>query len=116
MAHLETTDDLDDLLESLPPEIVERVRELGSRADLLEIVLDRPEKRNAADFRLLRELAAAYGELDRDPELRAGVVLAEGAHFTAGLDLADIGPRLGGDGLDFVPEGGEVVEGFVLEL
>ena len=76
------------------------------RGHVLEIVLDRPEKRNAADFRLLRELAAAYGELDRDPELRAGVVLAEGAHFTAGLDLADIGPRLGGDGLDFVPEGG----------
>jgi stage III sporulation protein SpoIIIAA len=48
VAHLETTDDLDDLLESLPPEIVERVRELGSRADLLEIVLDlgrRPEAR-----------------------------------------------------------------------
>jgi stage III sporulation protein SpoIIIAA len=40
MPHLETTDDLDDLLESLPPEIVERVRALGSRADLLEIVLD----------------------------------------------------------------------------
>ena len=76
------------------------------RGHVLEIVLDRPEKRNAADFRLLRELAAAYGELDRDPELRAGVVLAEGAHFTAGLDLADIGPRLGSDGLDFVPEGG----------
>ncbi|AZZ52477.1 crotonase/enoyl-CoA hydratase family protein [Rathayibacter festucae] len=76
------------------------------RGHVLEIVLDRPEKRNAADFRLLSELAAAYGELDRDPELRAGVVLAEGAHFTAGLDLADIGPRLGGDGLDFVPEGG----------
>jgi stage III sporulation protein SpoIIIAA len=48
MAHLETTDDLDDLLEALPPEIVERVRALGSRADLLEIVLDlgrRPEAR-----------------------------------------------------------------------
>jgi stage III sporulation protein SpoIIIAA len=46
--HLETTDDLDDLLEALPPEIVERVRALGSRADLLEIVLDlgrRPEAR-----------------------------------------------------------------------
>ena len=76
------------------------------RGHVLEIVLDRTEKRNAADFRLLSELAAAYGELDRDPELRAGVVLAEGAHFTAGLDLADIGPRLGPEGLEMVPEGG----------
>lgn len=73
---------------------------------VLAIVLDRPEKRNAADLRLLSELAAAYGELDRDPSLRAGAVLAEGAHFTAGLDLADIGPRIGSGGLDFVPEGG----------
>ncbi|HEY7737806.1 MAG TPA: AAA family ATPase, partial [Candidatus Limnocylindria bacterium] len=48
MAHLESTDDLDDLLEALPPEVVARVRELGSREDLLEIVLDlgrRPEAR-----------------------------------------------------------------------
>lgn len=76
------------------------------RGAVLAIVLDRPEKRNAADLRLLAELAAAYGELDRDPQLRAGVLLAEGEHFTAGLDLADIGPRLGTGGLDFVPEGG----------
>lgn len=73
---------------------------------VLAIVLDRPEKRNAADLRLLSELAAAYGLLDRDADLRAGVVLAEGAHFTAGLDLADIGPRIGSGGLDFVPDGG----------
>ncbi len=48
MPSLETTDDLDALLESLPPEVVERVRALGARADLLEIVLDlgrRPEAR-----------------------------------------------------------------------
>lgn len=82
-----------------------RVR-VERRGPVLAIVLDRPEKRNAADIRLLSELAAAYGELDRDPDLRAGVVLAEGEHFTAGLDLADIGPRLGTGGLDFVPEGG----------
>ncbi|QHC66137.1 crotonase/enoyl-CoA hydratase family protein [Rathayibacter sp. VKM Ac-2759] len=73
---------------------------------VLAIVLDRPEKRNAADLAMLSALAAAYGELDRDPGLRAGVVLAAGEHFTAGLDLADIGPRIGSGGLDFVPEGG----------
>ncbi|QWL28576.1 crotonase/enoyl-CoA hydratase family protein [Rathayibacter toxicus] len=82
-----------------------RVR-VERRGWVLAILLDRPEKRNAADFRLLRELAAAYGMLDRDPTLRVGLVLAEGAHFTAGLDLADIGPRLTVGGLDFVPEGG----------
>ncbi|MWV49343.1 crotonase/enoyl-CoA hydratase family protein [Rathayibacter sp. VKM Ac-2803] len=88
---------------AIPPR--ERVR-TERRGHALEIVLDRPEKRNAADFAMLSALAAAYGELDREPELRVGVVLAEGEHFTAGLDLADIGPRLGSGGLDFVPEGG----------
>jgi stage III sporulation protein SpoIIIAA len=42
------TDDLDALLEALPPEIVDRLRTFANRADLLEVVLDlgrRPEAR-----------------------------------------------------------------------
>ena len=73
---------------------------------VLLIGFNRPEKRNAADFQLLQELSLAYGELERDPELRAGFVYAHGDHFTGGLDLADVGPRIGADGLDIVPEGG----------
>jgi enoyl-CoA hydratase len=73
---------------------------------VLLIGLDRPEKRNAADLQLLQELSAAYGELERDPELRAGFVFAHGDHFTGGLDLADVGPRIGPEGLDITAEGG----------
>ena len=73
---------------------------------VLLIGLNRTEKRNAADLQFLQELALAYGELDHDPALRCGLVYAHGDHFTAGLDLADIGPRLSGDGLDLVPKGG----------
>jgi enoyl-CoA hydratase/carnithine racemase len=73
---------------------------------LLHIGLNRPEKRNAADLRMLQELAAAYGDLDRDPALRAGVVFAHGDHFTGGLDLADLGGHIGPDGLSFLPDGG----------
>lgn len=73
---------------------------------VLLIGLNRPDKRNAADYQLLTELALAYGELERDPELRAGFVFAHGDHFTGGLDLADVGPRIGAEGLDVVPEGG----------
>lgn len=76
------------------------------RGHVLLIGFNRPEKRNAADLALLQQLALAYGELERDPELRVGLVHAVGEHFTAGLDLADIGPRLGPDGIDIVPEGG----------
>lgn len=49
--------------------------------------LNRPEKRNAFDLDLYRELCLAYGELHRNPDLRCGVLYAEGDHFTAGLDL-----------------------------
>jgi enoyl-CoA hydratase/carnithine racemase len=73
---------------------------------VLLIGFNRPEKRNAADLRLLNELSLAYGELDRDPELRAGFVFAHGEHFTGGLDLADVGPRISPEGIDIVPEGG----------
>jgi enoyl-CoA hydratase/carnithine racemase len=76
------------------------------RGHILLIGLNRPEKRNAADFELLSQLADAYGELERDPELRVGLVHAVGDHFTAGLDLADLGPRIGRDGLSFVGEDG----------
>ena len=76
------------------------------RGPLLLIGLNRPEKRNAADLAMLEQLALAYGELDRDPALRVGVVHAHGEHFTAGLDLGDLAPRIGPEGLRMVPEGG----------
>jgi stage III sporulation protein SpoIIIAA len=64
MPNLETTDDLDALLESVPPEVVARVRALGARADLLEIVLDlgrRPEARftHGEEVLLEREVTEA---------------------------------------------------------
>ncbi len=73
---------------------------------VLLIGLNRPDKRNAADVAMLEQLALAYGELDRDPEVRVGVVFAHGDHFTGGLDLGDIVPRIGPNGLAMVPEGG----------
>jgi enoyl-CoA hydratase/carnithine racemase len=73
---------------------------------VLLIGLDRPDKRNAADWQMLQELSLAYGELDRDPDLRVGLVFAHGDHFTAGLDLAEVSTHLGPAGLDPVAEGG----------
>ncbi|BDZ44255.1 enoyl-CoA hydratase-related protein [Naasia aerilata] len=67
---------------------------------------DRPAKRNAADLRMLQELALAYGEFARDDAARVLVVHGIGDHFTGGLDLADLAPRLAGGALDLVPEGG----------
>jgi len=61
---------------------------------------------NAADEQLLHELSLAYGELDRNKELRVGVVFAHGEHFTAGLDLFDVGPKMQKGKLQMVPQGG----------
>jgi enoyl-CoA hydratase len=73
---------------------------------ILLIGLNRADKRNAADLQLLQELSLAYGELERDPELRCGLVFAHGDHFTGGLDLADVAPRITAAGIDIVPERG----------
>ncbi|HYI66050.1 MAG TPA: R3H domain-containing nucleic acid-binding protein [Candidatus Limnocylindrales bacterium] len=48
MERRETTDDLDALMEALPPEICDRLRGLANRTDLLEVVMDlgrRPQAR-----------------------------------------------------------------------
>lgn len=71
-----------------------------------EIILNRPDKKNAADFEWLSLLSLALGELDRDDDARVGVIRQNGAAFTAGLDLTDIAPRLVDGRLDIVPAGG----------
>jgi enoyl-CoA hydratase len=58
------------------------------------IGLSRPEKRNAFDRAMLDELARAYTRYEEDDELRCAVLFAHGAHFTGGLDLAEVGPEV----------------------
>jgi enoyl-CoA hydratase len=59
---------------------------------VLMIGVNRPDKRNAFDLAVIDQLGAAYERLGDDPELRAGVLYGHGAHFSAGLDLAEVGP------------------------
>ncbi|MDF2693134.1 MAG: Enoyl-CoA hydratase [Labilithrix sp.] len=59
---------------------------------VLLIGVNRPEKRNAFDIDMIEQLAAAYERLGDDGDLRAGVLFAHGDHFSAGLDLAAVGP------------------------
>lgn len=60
------------------------------RGHLLLIGLNRPDKLNAFDPDMIRELAAAYTQLAKDKSLRCGVLWAAGSDFTAGLDLPAI--------------------------
>lgn len=60
--------------------------------NILMIGLNRPEKRNAFDLAMIEQLAAAYERLGEEGEIRVGVLYAHGDHFSAGLDLAEVGP------------------------
>jgi len=71
------------------------------RNHVLLMGFNRPAKRNAFNVEMLEELGRAYERLERDDNLRAGVLYAEGDNFTAGLDLAEIGPRLMDGTLDW---------------
>jgi enoyl-CoA hydratase len=79
--------------------------QLQRHGHVLAIGFDRAAKRNAFDLAMWNQLCAAYGELDRDPELRVGVVHALGDHFTGGLDLVQWAPVFQ-SGQFPVPEGG----------
>jgi enoyl-CoA hydratase/carnithine racemase len=68
------------------------------RGQILLIGLNRPAKRNAFDRQMLNELAAAFGELETNDEIRCGVLFARGEMFTAGLDLASVAPTIAAGG------------------
>ena len=48
---------------------------------------------------MLDQLAAAYGELEDNPDVRCGVLHAHGEMFTAGLDLANVAPKVTESGI-----------------
>jgi enoyl-CoA hydratase len=57
------------------------------------IAIDRPKKLNGFSAVMLDELARAYSEMERDPNVRCGVLCAEGQNFTAGLELSKLSQR-----------------------
>ncbi|MBX3155344.1 MAG: crotonase/enoyl-CoA hydratase family protein [Deltaproteobacteria bacterium] len=78
---------------------------LERRGHVLAMGLDRAAKRNAFDLEMWNQLALAYAELERDPELRVGLLHAAGDHFTGGLDLAQWAPVFA-NGKFPLPDGG----------
>ena len=78
---------------------------LERRGHVLLIELDRAAKRNAFDLPLWNAVCAAYGELERDDDLRVGVLHAAGEHFTGGLDLPQWAPVFQ-SGAFAIPAGG----------
>ncbi len=57
------------------------------RDEILVVTLRRPDRRNALDAGMTEGLDEAFNLLEDDPQLRVGVLAAEGAVFSAGTDL-----------------------------
>jgi enoyl-CoA hydratase len=57
--------------------------------------LARPDRRNAMGTAFWRDLPDVVAELEDDDAVRAVVLAAEGAHFSTGLDLMEMGGELG---------------------
>ncbi|MEO1900484.1 MAG: crotonase/enoyl-CoA hydratase family protein [Alcanivorax sp.] len=56
-------------------------------APLLTITLNRPDRLNAFTLRMKDELVRAFGEADRDNEVRAVIVTGAGRAFCAGMEM-----------------------------
>ena len=61
-----------------------------SRDRVLSVTLNRPEKRNALNTEMCRVLVDVIGRADRDPQVGAIVLAANGPVFCAGMDLAEV--------------------------
>lgn len=65
-----------------------------------EVALNRPSAGNAMSPTMFRELGDVFTRLDRDDDVRAVLLRANGKNFTYGLDLqaamADLGPHMQG--------------------
>ena len=77
--------------------------EISRAAGVWTIVLNRPERRNAINGQLQRELVAALAEFDADAGARVAVLTGADPAFCAGMDLAELGAgELGfSDGPDY---------------
>lgn len=73
-----------------------------------ELRLNRPDSLNSFNTLMHTEVAAALGEVDADPDIRALMLTGTGKGFCAGQDLNDRKVRAGAEGVDL----GDTLERF----
>jgi len=64
---------------------------------VLEIRLNRPEKKNALTRDMYNAMADAFTQVDADPTLRVALLTGTGDTFTSGNDIADFQARAAGN-------------------
>ena len=64
--------------------------EISREGRLLHVALNRPEKRNALDAELCRNLVRALDAAEADPTVGAILITGNGKSFCAGMDLSEV--------------------------
>jgi methylglutaconyl-CoA hydratase len=67
------------------------ILEVSQHGRVLRIALNRPEKHNALNSDLCRELVDTINRANRDPHIGAMVLTGNGESFSAGMDLKELG-------------------------
>ncbi|MEL7481618.1 MAG: enoyl-CoA hydratase-related protein [Pseudomonadota bacterium] len=57
------------------------------------VTLNRPDSLNALNAEIMAEIAAVFGELDRDPEVAVSILTGAGRAFAAGADIKEMQPQ-----------------------
>lgn len=57
------------------------------RDNIFEIILNRPEKRNAINWSMMMDLDTAISEAEKATGIRAVIIRGEGSSFSAGIDV-----------------------------
>ena len=60
------------------------------RDTIFEIILNRPDKRNAMNDALIGELDTAVQTANRTPGIRTVIIRGEGKVFSAGIDVSNL--------------------------
>jgi len=63
--------------------------DVSNTGPIATVVLNRPNKLNAMNGTMFREIGEAFKLLDQNPAVRVIILSAKGKHFTAGLDLKE---------------------------
>jgi len=66
---------------------------LDKKGAIATVQLNRPDKRNAMSFDLLRELVKTAALIRKDKSIRVVILTGAGSAFSAGIDLSDLQSR-----------------------
>lgn len=64
--------------------------QLEKKGAIAYVSLNRPEKRNAISFDMLRQLVSTAKQIKKDKSIRVVILSGQGEAFSAGIDLTDL--------------------------